>query len=261
VIEELEPMVVGRWPLGAGSWFPPHSHPQHQLNWAARGVIGVVVGSRHWVLPPTRALWIPAGTTHVTGATRDAVLRSLLVPADRPDIGGGRPVPVAVDGLLVALAEHLARADLLGPARHRAEGVLMDGLRTLPDAPIDLPDPTDDRARAVAAALHADPADPRGLAGHAAAVGTSRRTLSRLFVHDTGLTFEAWRTRLRLRAALILLAEGEPVSRVAHDVGYSSASAFLAAFRRVAGTTPGRYLGGTDPGATCSGDADRGVAG
>jgi AraC-like DNA-binding protein len=244
---EPEPIAVGRWPLGAGAWFPAHRHPQHQLNWASRGVIGVVVGSRHWVLPPTRALWIPAGTTHLTGATREAELHSLYVPADRPDIGRGRPVPVAVDGLLVALAGHLARVDLPAPARRRAEGVVMDGLRTLPDAPIDLPDPADDRVRAVAAALHADPADPRGLAAHAAAAGTSRRTLSRLFVRDTGLSFEAWRTRLRLRAGLVLLADGAPVSRAAHAVGYSTASAFLAAFRRVAGTTPGRYLAGDEP--------------
>jgi AraC-like DNA-binding protein len=242
-----EAIAVGRWPLGAGAWFPAHRHPQHQLSWASRGAIGVVVGARHFVLPPTRALWIPAGTTHLTGATRDAELHSLYVPPDRPDIGRGGPVPVAVDGLLVALAAHLARPDLAPAARRRAEGVVMDGLRPLPDAPIDLPDPADDRARAVAAALHADPADPRGLGAHAAAAGTSRRTLSRLFVRDTGLTFEAWRTRLRLRAGLILLADGAPVSRAAHAVGYATPSAFLAAFRRVTGTTPGRYLGAGEP--------------
>jgi AraC-like DNA-binding protein len=238
-------MAVGRWPLDPGYWFPEHEHVGHQLNWTARGVLGVAAGTRYWVLPPTRALWIPAGTVHRTGASREAVLHSVLVPADRPDIGRGHPVPVAVDGLLVALARHLRRTDLSATARGRAEDVLLDGLRPLPDAPIDLPDPSDDRAAAVAAALHADPADPRGLAAHAAAVGSSRRTLSRVFVQDTGLTFEAWRTRLRLRIGLILLADGAPVSRVAHDVGYSTASAFLAAFRRVTGTSPGRYLAGT----------------
>jgi AraC-like DNA-binding protein len=245
-VTEPGAIAVERWPLGPGAWFPEHRHRVHQLNWTTRGVLGVAASERYWVLPPTRALWIPAGVAHRTGATRQAVLHSLYVPADRTDIGHGRPVPVAVDGLLVALAGHLARTDLSVPARRRAEGVVMDGLRTLPDAPIDLPEPFDDRAQAVAAALHAEPADPRSLAAHATAVGTSRRTLSRLFVRDTGLTFESWRTRLRLRAGLILLAEGAPVSRVAHDVGYSTASAFLAAFRRVAGTSPGRYLAGAD---------------
>lgn len=37
---------------------------------------------------------------------------------------------------------------------------------------------------------------------------------------------------------------GLPVSRVAHAVGYATPSAFLAAFRRTVGTSPGRYLNG-----------------
>ncbi|MGW1741152.1 helix-turn-helix domain-containing protein [Nocardia sp. NPDC001965] len=45
-----------------------------------------------------------------------------------------------------------------------------------------------------------------------------------------------------LRAALPLLAEGRTVSQAAHAVGYTTASAFLAAFRRTVGTSPGRYL-------------------
>ncbi|WP_342743176.1 AraC family transcriptional regulator [Saccharopolyspora shandongensis] len=79
---------------------------------------------------------------------------------------------------------------------------------------------------------------------HARAVGVSRRTLTRLFVHDTGMSFDRWRTHARLRAALALLAEGQPVSRVAHAVGYATPSAFLAAFKRTVGTSPSRYLDG-----------------
>ncbi len=69
-----------------------------------------------------------------------------------------------------------------------------------------------------------------------------------------GMTFDRWRTHARLRAALSLLAEGRPVSRVAHTVGYATPSAFLAAFRRTVGTTPGRYLGG---GTSLMSDPDR----
>ncbi|MGW6509364.1 helix-turn-helix transcriptional regulator, partial [Streptomyces niveus] len=142
-------------------------------------------------------------------------------------------------------------------ARLRAEAVVPDLLHPLPATPIDVPDPSDDRVRAVADALLADPADPRGLDAHARAVGVSRRTLSRLFVHDTGMNFDRWRTHARLRAALPLLAEGHPVSRVAHTVGYATPSAFLAAFRRVVGTSPGRYLHGDasfEPPATSAAD-------
>ncbi len=132
--------------------------------------------------------------------------------------------------------------------RLRAEAVVLDLLHPLPTMPIDVPHPADKRVCAVANALLADSADPRSLEAHARAVGVGRRTLTRLFVHDTGMSFDRWRTHVRLRAALSLLAESQPVSRVAHAVGYATASAFLAAFRRTVGTSPKHYLGGGDLG-------------
>ncbi|MFI9272979.1 AraC family transcriptional regulator [Kitasatospora sp. NPDC052896] len=238
-------LVVGSLPLTAGHWFAEHRHAWHQLAWADRGVIAVRVKDSSWVLPPTRALWVPAGTAHRTGATHDAVLRRIYLVPERCPLDWDTPTAVAVDGLLAGLLDHLDRPDLAEPVRGRAEAVLFDLLHPLPSTPIAVPEPVDPRARAVAALLLADPADPRTLEALARAVGSSRRTVSRLFVRDTGMPFDRWRTQLRLRAALPLLAEGQPVSRVAHAVGYATPSAFLAAFRRTVGTTPRRYLHGT----------------
>jgi quercetin dioxygenase-like cupin family protein len=77
-------IVVGTFPLSSGRWFPEHSHPQHQLAWTGRGVLGVAVDDAYWVLPPTRALWIPAGVVHRTGATRDAMLHALYLEPSSP---------------------------------------------------------------------------------------------------------------------------------------------------------------------------------
>jgi AraC-like DNA-binding protein len=54
--------------------------------------------------------------------------------------------------------------------------------------------------------------------------------------------FGRWRTLARLAAALPLLAAGKPVGNVARAVGYENPSAFVAAFRRETGATPGTYL-------------------
>ncbi|MEU1801564.1 helix-turn-helix transcriptional regulator [Streptomyces sp. NPDC019937] len=237
-------IVVGNFPLQSGQWIASHSHPQHQLAWTPRGVLGVAVDDTYWVLPPTRALWLPAGVVHRTGATRDAVLRSLYFEPSRCALDWTEPTPVAVDGLLAHLIHYLYRQDLADDVRLRAEAVVPDLLRPLPTKPIDVPRPTDERVCAVADVLLGDPADTRSLEAHARAVGVSRRTLTRLFVHDTGMSFDRWRTHVRLRAALPLLAEGRPVSQVAHTVGYATPSAFLAAFRRTVGTSPRRYLDG-----------------
>jgi AraC-like DNA-binding protein len=93
----------------------------------------------------------------------------------------------------------------------------------------------------VAAVLRANPSDPRPLA-EIVGRGASLRTIERLFQVETGMTFGRWRQQLRLVEALRLLAVGEPVTSVALDVGYESPSAFVSAFRRTFGVTPGRYF-------------------
>ncbi|MFI6138132.1 AraC family transcriptional regulator [Streptomyces griseus] len=242
-------ILVASFPLAPGQWLPAHSHTHHQLAWTRSGVLGVGVADDYWVLPPHRALWLPAGVVHRTGATHDAVLCSLYLDPERCRLDWTEPTPVGVDALLAQLIGYLDRDDLKEGARLRAEAVVLDLLTPLPVTPLDVPHPSDDRVRAVANALLRDPADGRSLEAHARAVGVSRRTMTRLFVQDTGMHFDRWRTHLRLRAALPLLAEGRPVSHVAHSVGYATASAFLAAFRRTLGTSPGRYLRGhLDPG-------------
>lgn len=116
--------------------------------------------------------------------------------------------------------------------------MLFDVLVPAPVASVDLRWPRDDRARQVADALAADPADDRDAVAWARAVGASERTLSRLFVAETGVSLGRWRTRLRVRTALELPADGTPVAVASRQIGYRTTSAFTAAFRREPGVTP-----------------------
>jgi AraC-like DNA-binding protein len=88
-----------------------------------------------------------------------------------------------------------------------------------------------------------NPADDRTLGEWGREVGASSRTLAREFLSDTGLPFARWRVLVRLHRAMGALASGQPVSEVARAVGYESASAFVAAFKRETGLTPTRYFG------------------
>ena len=151
------------------------------------------------------------------------------------------------------LARHLIGylgGDLPGDVRVPAETVLCHVLASAPRALIELPMPADARARDVARLLRDNPADPRSLAELARAVGSSPRTLLRLFLAETGLTFSQWRVHARPQAAVAPLADGSPVARVALQVGYATPSAFVAAFRRVTGLTPAAYF--ASAGATVS---------
>lgn len=235
-------LVLGDLELPAGTWFPWHAHGHHQLAWAPRGTVVVRVGSRHWVLPPARALWLPAGVRHRTGASADAVLRGIYAHPDHCPISWPEPSLVQVGPLLAALLDHLTTAGLPGAPRRRAEAVVFDLLEPADVAPIAVPLPADPRARRVAQALLADPADPRDLSAYGRMTGASARTLARLWTAETRMTFAQWRTQARLRAAIPLLAAGLPLASVADRVGYSSPSAFAAAFRRTVGIPPGEYI-------------------
>jgi AraC-like DNA-binding protein len=237
-------VIVATFPMTVGSAFDWHTHPDHQLAWAASGVLTVVTQTASWVLPPTRALWIPAGLRHETRSAGVATMRSAYLRPDRCPIAWATPTPVRASPLLAELIGYLAGAALDAQQRARAESVLVDLLESTEMATIEVRLPAGEPARHVAEALIRDPADRRSLDDWGREFGASGRTLARAFVAGSGITFGRWRALLRLQAALPALAAGEPVGNVARRAGYETTSAFVAAFRRETGTTPAAYFAG-----------------
>lgn len=239
---QTQALVVVSFPMPRGAVFDWHTHAEHQLAWAPNGVLLVRTGTTAWVLPPSRALWIPAGVRHEVLSTSSATMQAVYIRPDLCPISWGDCTPVAASPLLGGLIGYLADPDLDVGARAHGEAVVVDLLRPVTMSTIDVPMPRDARAREVADVLRGDPCDPRTLEEWGHEVGASERTLARRFLSDTGLPFGRWRTRVRLSAALGELATGTPVSSVARAVGYESTSAFVAAFRRETGVTPAAYF-------------------
>jgi len=152
-------------------------------------------------------------------------------------------VPPLLRALILEAVEMPKLYDEAG-ADGRLMAVILDCLRKLKPTPLYLPIPADARLRRITDVVAADPADRTPLAAWAKRAGASARTLARLFVKETGLTFGAWRQQARLLKALEWLAEGRPVTAVALDLGYLSPSAFIAMFRRALRVSPGRYFKG-----------------
>jgi AraC-like DNA-binding protein/quercetin dioxygenase-like cupin family protein len=233
---------VVTFPMSPTTLFDWHVHEDHQLAWASAGVLSVLTEETTWVLPPSRALWIPAGLPHETGASGRATMRSVYVPPGMSPVNWTTATVVAASPLLAEVIGYLG-GELTAIQRTHAEALLSDLLAPIPVTTLNVPFPDDPIAGPVAGRLRDDPADQRTLADWGRAVGASERTLARAFVAATGLPFGRWRTLLRLQSALPLLAAGDPLGRVAHRVGYETPSAFIAAFRRETGVTPGAYFG------------------
>ena len=227
-----------------GHRLPSHSHPWAQLVYARSGLMHVTTQGRVWFVPPTRAIWIPAGLVHDIGVRGEVALRTLYISAERARGVNRAAEALEVSPLLSELILHILAVGMLDPARaehDRLAAVLMDLVVAAPAIDLALPMPRDPRALKLAEWLRADPADKTDLETLAAEAGASQRTLQRCFSDETGLTIETWRQKARLVHSAAALASGISVTEAALDCGYDSPSAFIAAFRRQFGVTPGRF--------------------
>jgi AraC-like DNA-binding protein len=221
---------------------PWHEHGWDQLVYASEGFLTVHVPGASWVVPVDRGVWMPAGTQHTLEMRTRTRLETLYFAPGVAELPP-RPHVVHANALVRELIRHITTRgalDFADPADARLGLVLIDQLRALDVAPLELREPVDPRARDAVARLRDDPA--LRLEAVAAEVGASRRTLERAIRVETGMSFGQWRQRAQLLRAVELLAGGASVSRAATTVGFSTPSAFIASFRRVLGTTPARFF-------------------
>ncbi|MEV0285710.1 MULTISPECIES: helix-turn-helix transcriptional regulator [unclassified Kribbella] len=236
-IRQRRPANTGSLEIPAGGGIDPHWHEQHQIVYAGRGVLSVTTEAGSWIAPANRAIWVPSGTLHQHRAYGETALHTVGL-TENP-LALNAPSALVVSPLLRELILAYTTLETDPTEQHRLYLVLLDQLRRSPQRPTYLPTPRDPRLAAVCQLLQDDPADNRTLTELGREIGASERTLSRLCKTDLGMTFPQWRTELRLHLALRLLAGGDSVTRVAHQCGWASTSAFIDTFRRAFGHTPG----------------------
>lgn len=222
-----------------------HSHPWVQLSYAIQGVLEVQTSAGRFVAPPERAVWIPAGVPHRVFSAPHTEMRSLYIDSSVTGWAAGHCHVLGVSDLLRELIRAFSQVpveyDESGPDGRLAQ-VILDQLADAPTIDLMLPLPQDPRLKQIYQSLEQHPEQQTTLSHWSGKFGVTEKTLTRLFLRDTGLTFRAWRQRLRLLGALTPLEKGERVTDVALACGYDSTSAFIAAFRQQFGETPGEFF-------------------
>ncbi len=253
---EQEPFLTARslaTNYSGGYVIPLHTHGWHQLLYASSGAMTVFAGRMSWMIPPGRAVFIPAGERHSIRMWGLVSMRSLYLPADfgpsEAQINECRVISVTpfLRELILKVVE-LSGLDSRIEAEVHLMMVLMSEIGAASIEPLALPLPTDSRALAAATRILKDPADATTLNELARECGVSPRTLERLFGEETGMRFSMWRQKARMLESVRLLVEGDSVTNAALDCGYSSVSAYIAAFKQTFGYTPGALLAGRDVG-------------
>src|SRR5215469_16701330 len=222
-----------------------HAHGSDQLIYAIRGVMHVMAGQGVWLIPPHFGLWIPAGTYHSIRMPEAVSMRTLYM---RCGLAPELPSTCAVFHITPLLRELIIEAVRLkelyaSQKLHCAlRDLLVSQLQSASPMPTSVTFPSDVRARAIADAVMKNPAERRPLAVLCESVGTSVRTIQRLFRREVGSDFDFWRRQVRLMKAVELLVSGRSVKEASFALGYRQSTAFVEMFRGILGTTPGAWI-------------------
>jgi len=228
-----------------------HQHPWSQFLYAVSGAMTVFTGPASWMIPTGRAVFIPACCEHAIRMWGMVEMRTLYLSPTLTSVENAECRVVEVTPLLGELIlRTVERMALDSRVAHdvRIIGLLEDEIRTamakagesLRDSPLALAMPLDERALALARCVLEKPSTSDDIDGLAKQHGIARRTLERRFREETGMSFGMWRQKARLLDSIRLLADGRSVTDAALECGYSSVSAFIAAFKGTFGYTPGR---------------------
>jgi len=234
---------------GRGVRLEPHMHREAQLVYAAKGTMQVTTPKGRWLVPPDRAVWVPAKLPHAIDMLADSEMRTLYFGLDwlRRAADGHRletEFVVLVSPLLQQAILALFAAPDDGERVALLVRLALLELRRADDSVSFIPLPQEPRCRRAADIVLAAPAAAHDIETLAQKVGTSVRTLSRLFAAETELSFKAWCQRARIAAAVERLSTDRRLSikQLAAGLGYASVPAFSHAFRQVTGKSPRQFV-------------------
>ena len=243
--DAVRPLRAKEHFLKADTLVELHTHPWPQLTFSTRGVIRLSTEDGSYIVPPSRALWVPANKSHSITLIEDAELRTVYLHTwlgptwEKCEVLEISPLLRALILALDTTPDGLPPADPHAAQRERwIAPLLVDELERATQIRIDVPLPADKRLRQLCESLLRNPANRATLAERAETIGASERTVARLFRDQLGMSWQQWRQQAVLAHALPLLARGMAVSQVASASGYATDSAFCAMFKAATGKSP-----------------------
>ncbi|VVE25832.1 AraC family transcriptional regulator [Pandoraea iniqua] len=248
------PMTFRSATYEGGAAYLPRRQPWGKIGFALTGVMEVSVEGKRFLSPPHYATWIPVNAHHHCHNRNSVRFVTIYIDqawcSDMPDTA----CTLVLSPLIRAIFSDFLAREVMVPVTEddlRLVRVLMDQLKKAPRRDSYLPLSDDPLLQPIIDALQLNPSDRRSLADWAESLGTTERTVSRRFQTGLGISFNEWRQRLKLVAALTQIEEGKSVQRIADELGYRSSSAFIAMFRRQTGTSPSYLSDPRPPEAYC----------
>ena len=241
----LRPVRSRSRPLAVDAHIVPHQHAWSQFTYCASGLLQITVTHEErettFIVPPSRAVWIPAQVQHNVVVLETAELRVVDIAPSALPAHWSRCQVLVVSRLLRELV-HALEGSTPGARDDALMALALDEITRADIQALGVPMPHpvrgDKRLRALCEAVLRDPSEKSQLRAWATLVGASERTMARLFREELGTSYQRWRTQAVLATALPQLARGLPIAQVAAASGYASDSAFSAMFKQAMGQAP-----------------------
>ncbi|MGF7540384.1 helix-turn-helix transcriptional regulator [Providencia rettgeri] len=233
-----------------GGTVPWHRHIYGQLLYPSAGVVKVWTGGSVWMVHSSSALWLPPQIPHKFVASGNVQLKTVLVSLEQSETIGSTCFMTGISSLLrellISVNQLSLRINSEDPTLRlrfsSMETLILQEIKSGGKLSLELPWPKSERLHQLCSDLLNHKGDLPSLNVMADKISVSCRTLMRLFVKETGVTFSNWIQQMNVIKAIALLDEGYSVSQVARSLGYASAESFGNMFKRKTGCSPRKFI-------------------
>ena len=223
----------------------PHTHQRAQLLYCSVGSFQTEVSPYEFIVPPTTAILIPAGTPHSGSASQIVKYRSLYICSRAYPSLPQEAIAINVSPLLKELILKACQFPwdyTDSSAESRLADVIIDEIIAAPKERFVLPITNNDTLRAIKIFIIQHLNEKMTAEALAKRFAMSGKTLSRLCKKELGMTFETWRQQIKLIKAIELLSLKRSTTDVAQALGYNADSAFIYQFKKLTGKTPSEFI-------------------
>lgn len=221
------PIAVMRREYGVSMNFGWHSHRRGQLLYGNSGYMTALTEEGAFMLPSGYAVLLAPNLPHAVETFGETQMHSVYIE-DSVLRGFWEPTRVLkvsslLDASIQALAKEPVLYDETGRGKHLS-ALILDEISNADEQPYAVPLPAEKSLRKLCRNLLDNPGLDLTIDDWSDKVGMSRRTMTRKFRQETGMSFIEWRQRLRVSHVMRRRAEGAPLAVAGVEVGYQSVS-------------------------------------
>lgn len=220
-----------------------HSHDEGQLFIMQSGLMAFETEEAHWAIPIHHAGWVPPGAKHNAQTFGPTSALSLYLDPKYCTTLPQVPCVFKPGPLLLPLVQKLGTMESAErkPQCLNLLHVLVDELFIIKPDPLFIPLPKSPVLLKMTQSYISNPAQKLSLEAWADRLHLSKRTLTRAFRQELGMSVNQWCQHLKLVKGCELLATGHSVTETAYTLGCENVCTFINLFKKYLKVTPKQY--------------------